>query len=88
MEAEITFTVETCPKTAGFIARWNDPRSGGITTQGDTLGELQEMITDAVSGYFDPTEVRGDRQQGERGQEKRRFRFHGSILPGPQCRRQ
>ena len=47
MQEEITFTVETCPETGGFIARWDDPRGGGITTQGDTLGELQEMITDA-----------------------------------------
>ena len=57
MQEEITFTVETCPETGGFIARWDDPRGGGITTQGDTLGELQEMITDAVSGFFDPAEV-------------------------------
>ncbi len=57
MEEEITFTVKTCPDSGGFVARWDDPRGGGITTQGDTLGELQEMITDAVSGYFDPAEA-------------------------------
>ncbi len=33
------------------------PRGGGITTQGETVGELQAMITDAVSGYFDPSEA-------------------------------
>lgn len=57
MEEEITFTVGTCPETGGFVARWDDPRGGGITTQGETLGELQAMITDAVSGYFDPSEA-------------------------------
>lgn len=57
MREEITFTVETCPETGGFVARWDDSRGGGITTQGDTLGELQEMITDAVGAYFDPAVV-------------------------------
>lgn len=60
---EITFTVEPCNETGGFVARWNDaPESGGITTQGDTLSELHAMIADAVSGYFDgknpPSRVR------------------------------
>jgi hypothetical protein len=27
--------------------------AGGITTQGDTLAELQNMVSDAVGGYFD-----------------------------------
>ena len=35
------------------MARWDDPAGGGITTQGDTLAELQNMISDAVGGYFD-----------------------------------
>lgn len=41
----------------GYVARWDDPRGGGITTQGDTLADLQAMVTDAVSGYFNPGEV-------------------------------
>ena len=45
---EISFTVEPFSETAGFVARWDDPRGGGITTQGHTPGELPEMITDAV----------------------------------------
>jgi predicted RNase H-like HicB family nuclease len=54
---EITFTVEPCAQTGGFVARWDDaPGRGGITTQGDTLAELQAMIADAVSGYFKETE--------------------------------
>ena len=52
---EITFTVEPCAETGGFVARWDDaPGRGGITTQGDSLAELQAMIADAVTGYFEP----------------------------------
>lgn len=54
--SEITFRVETCSETAGFIARWDDPQGGGITTQGDTLAELYAMVADAVKGYFEPGE--------------------------------
>lgn len=50
---EITFDIEACLETGGFVARWDDPKGGGITTQGDTLTELQAMIADAVKGYFD-----------------------------------
>jgi predicted RNase H-like HicB family nuclease len=49
---EITFSVEPCAETSGFVARWDDPAGGGITTQGDTLAELQTMVSDAVGGYF------------------------------------
>jgi len=34
------------------VARWDAPQGGGITTQGDTLAELQAMIADAILGYF------------------------------------
>ena len=50
---EITFRVESCTETGGYVARWDDPKGGGITTQGDTLAELQSMVADAVSGYFE-----------------------------------
>jgi predicted RNase H-like HicB family nuclease len=54
---EITFTVEPCPETGGFVARWDDaPGKGGITTQGDSLSELHTMVADAVNGYFEPAE--------------------------------
>jgi len=50
---EITFTVEPCRETGGFVARWDDaPGKGGITTQGDSFAELDAMVADAVSGYF------------------------------------
>lgn len=53
---EIVFDV-TQEADGGYVARWNDPKSGGITTQGDTLAELQAMVTDAVGGYFEAGEA-------------------------------
>ena len=50
---ELVFTVTPCPETGGFVARWDDPTGGGICTQGDTFAELQDMVTDAVRGYFE-----------------------------------
>ena len=49
---EITFQVDPCRDTGGFVARWDAAGGGGITTQGDTLAELQSMIADAIQGYF------------------------------------
>lgn len=51
---EITFRIESCRETGGFVARWDAPEGGGITTQGDSLAELHAMITDAINGYFEP----------------------------------
>jgi predicted RNase H-like HicB family nuclease len=60
---EITFRVEPCRETGGFVARWDAPGGGGITTQGDSLTELHAMISDAVGGYFEAS----DRPPGEGG---------------------
>lgn len=50
---EITFKVEPDEEVAGFVGSWDDPSGkGGITTEGEDLRELQEMIIDAASGYF------------------------------------
>ena len=49
----ITFLVVRDEENPGYCASWEDPDGGGITTQGDDLGELQEMIRDAVEGYFE-----------------------------------
>ena len=55
--SEITFHVEPCADTGGYVARWDAPGGrGGITTQGDSFAELDAMITDAVGGYFEPKE--------------------------------
>lgn len=48
----LTFKVEPCPDTGGYVARWDDPAGGGITTQGDSFAELDAMIRDAVTAYF------------------------------------
>jgi predicted RNase H-like HicB family nuclease len=51
---EIVFTVTPCADSGGYVARWDDaPGRGGITTQGDTLQELQDMVREAVDGYFE-----------------------------------
>ncbi len=53
--SEITFQVEPCRETGGYVARWDEPGGrGGITTQGDSFAELDAMVTDAVGGYFEP----------------------------------
>jgi predicted RNase H-like HicB family nuclease len=53
-KSSIVFNVTACQETGGYVARWDDkPGHGGITTQGETLSELEEMIADAVTGYFD-----------------------------------
>jgi len=54
--AEIIFRVEPCAETGGYVARWDAPGGGGITTQGDSFAELDAMITDAVGGYFEPSQ--------------------------------
>jgi len=51
---EITFSVEPCRESGGYVARWDAPGGGGITTQGDSFRELDAMIADAVGGYFEP----------------------------------
>jgi hypothetical protein len=66
---EIVFDVEPCAATGGYVARWDAPGGGGITTQGDSFGELDVMIADAVSGYF------------EAGQRPRSVRLHFSQDP-------
>lgn len=49
----ITFTVTPCEESGGYVAVWDAPENaGGITTQGDSLTDLQEMLADAVSGWF------------------------------------
>jgi predicted RNase H-like HicB family nuclease len=68
--AEIVFQVEPCAETGGYVARWDAPHGcGGITTQGDSFAELDAMIADAVSGYFEPK------------QRPRRIRLHFSQDP-------
>ena len=48
----LTFEVTPCPETGGYVARWDDPAGGGITTQGENFSDLEAMVKDAVEGYF------------------------------------
>jgi predicted RNase H-like HicB family nuclease len=53
--AKITFTVEQ-ESDGGYVAWWDDPQGGGISTQGNNLAELQSMILDAVACHFEGKE--------------------------------
>lgn len=49
---QITFELTPCEESGGYVARWDDPAGGGICTQGDSFADLDEMVRDAVAGYF------------------------------------
>jgi predicted RNase H-like HicB family nuclease len=49
---EICFDLSPCAETGGYVARWDDPAGGGICTQGDSFADLENMLRDAVDGYF------------------------------------
>lgn len=51
---EITFTVERDEETGGLTASWDAPdQTGGITTQGKDLAELEKNLREAVECHFD-----------------------------------
>jgi predicted RNase H-like HicB family nuclease len=51
---EITFEVSRDADSGWLIACWDAPDgSGGITTQGEDLRDLQAQIVDAVAIHFD-----------------------------------
>jgi hypothetical protein len=55
---EITFQVQRDESSGCLVAWWDDPTgSGGITTQGEDLRDLQEQITEAVAAHFDEGEA-------------------------------
>lgn len=49
---DIRFVVSSCDETGGFVARSDDPSGGCICTQGESTADLEEMLRDAVEGYF------------------------------------
>ena len=54
---EITLTVSTCTETGWLVACWDAPgNSGGITTQGKDLAELEANANDAVVVHFEGKE--------------------------------
>jgi len=55
---EITLQVQRDEDSGWLIASWDAPDgSGGITTQGKDLRDLQEQIIEAVAVHFDEEEV-------------------------------
>jgi hypothetical protein len=51
---EITLQVQGDEQSGILVAWWDDPSgSGGITTQGKDLRDLQQQITEAVAVHFD-----------------------------------
>ena len=51
---EITLQVLLDVQSGWLVASWDDPDgSGGITTQGQDLRDLQQQITESVAVHFD-----------------------------------
>jgi len=53
MAQDITLVVEKDDDSGWFVASWDDPRGGGITTQGKDLADLQANVKEAVQCYFE-----------------------------------
>lgn len=55
---EITFEVSRDEESGRLTACWDAPDgSGGITTQGEDLRDLQVQIVDAVATHFEEDET-------------------------------
>lgn len=52
MPQEIVFVIEKDAASHRFIASWDDPAGGGITTQGADLADLQANLKEAVQCHF------------------------------------
>ena len=51
---EITLQIHHDEESGWLVASWDAPDgSGGITTQGRDLRDLQQQVTEAVAAYFD-----------------------------------
>jgi len=60
---EITFQIVRDEESGWLVASWDAPgETGGITTQGEDLRDLQHQVSEAVSVHFDegklPTRIR------------------------------
>jgi predicted RNase H-like HicB family nuclease len=49
----IKFAVEYDEEARMFVASWDDPRGGGITTQAESVEKLEEAISEAVRCHFE-----------------------------------
>lgn len=51
---EITLQIQHDEESGWLVASWDSTNgSGGITTQGQDLRDLQHQVTEAVAAYFD-----------------------------------
>jgi predicted RNase H-like HicB family nuclease len=48
----VEITVRVWQEEDTYIASWDDPSGGGLTTQGETLRELLDMVEEAAELYF------------------------------------
>ena len=48
----LAFKIERDEEGGVFVASWDDPEGGGITTQATNLTELAEAIKEAVRCHF------------------------------------
>jgi len=63
MANEITFIVEKDEDSGWFVASWDCPTGGGITTQGKNLADLYTNIAAAAQCHFEfDRESRGNGQ--------------------------
>ena len=49
---KLVFTIERDEETGVFVASWDDPNGGGITTQADSFAELGNAIIEALRCHF------------------------------------
>jgi predicted RNase H-like HicB family nuclease len=49
---KLLFNIEKDEETGVFVASWDDPQGGGITTQAESLDELGDAIDKAVRCHF------------------------------------
>ena len=49
---KLEFNVELDEETETFVASWDDPAGGGITTQVTSLSDLRNSIAEAVRCHF------------------------------------
>jgi predicted RNase H-like HicB family nuclease len=52
MQGVPEFTIERDDEAGVFVASWDDPAGGGITTQAKDLRELASAIEEAVRCHF------------------------------------
>src|SRR5438105_13377960 len=50
--SRVQFEIEQDEEANVFVASWDDPTGGGITTQARSLSELYEAIQESVRSHF------------------------------------